>query len=122
MALGESLGVESELLPRIATCFGGGVGGTHRFTCGAVSAGVMAAGIAFGRDEVSGDKGRGYNLTQRLLSAFEKEFGSVNCYELVGIPYEEEDWSEKWQVMNMGDRCVGFVRFVVERWLELAEE
>ncbi|HAL61822.1 MAG TPA: hypothetical protein DCP08_05375 [Chloroflexi bacterium] len=120
MALGESLGVESELIPRIATGFHGGVGGSHRWTCGTLSGGVIAAGIAFGREKPGESAKRVDTFVQQLLGDFEERFGSVSCYELVGIPYEEEEWSEKWQAMNMRDRCLHFVRFVVERWLELA--
>lgn len=120
MALGESLGVESELIPRIATGFHGGVGGSHRWICGALSGGAIAAGIAFGREKP--EKGREDldSFVQRLLGDFAERFGSVRCYELVGIPYEEEEWSEKWLAMKMEDRCVHFVQFVVGRWLELA--
>ncbi len=121
MALGESLGIESELIPRMATFFGGGVGSTHRQMCGALTGAVIATGIAFGREKPRENRGEGVDLVKELLRNFRREFGSVNCYELVGIPYEEEEWSEKWQAMNMRDRCVEFVRFVVERWLELAE-
>ncbi len=119
MALGESLGIESELMPRMATGFRGGVGGSHRWTCGSLSGGVIAAGIAFGRGKPGESTEEVGVLVQRLLDDFEKRFGSVNCYELVGIPYEEEEWSEKWHAMNMRDRCVHFVRFAVRRWLEL---
>jgi len=121
LALGESLRVESELIRRIATGFHGGVGGSHRWTCGTLSGGVIAAGIALDREKPGESTEEVDVLVKRLLVDFEKRFGSVNCYELVGIPYEEEEWSEKWQAMNMGDRCVDFVRFVVKRWLELRE-
>lgn len=121
MALGESLGIESELIPRIATGFGGGAGSTHQYICGALSGAVIATGIAFGRERAEESRERANNSIKELLRGFRQEFGSVNCYELVGIPYEEEKWSERWQAMNMRDRCVDFVRFVVERWLELAE-
>jgi len=80
----------------------------------------MATGIAFGRARAEESRGKANNIIKELLRGFRQEFGSVNCYELVGIPYEEENWSEKWQAMNMQDECVHFVHFVVERWLELA--
>ena len=122
MALGESLGIESKLIPRIATGFGGGVGSTHRYICGALSGAVIATGIAFGREEAGESREKAVNLIKELLRGFRQEFGGVNCYELVGIPYEEEEWSEKWRAMNMSEeKCVYFVRFVVKRWLELAE-
>jgi len=121
MALGESLGVGSELIRRIATGFHGGVGGSHRWNCGALSGGVIAAGIALGRGKPRESMAEADTLVQRLFADFEERFGSVRCYELVGIPYEEEGWSERWRAMKMEDRCVDFVRFVVKRWLELAE-
>jgi len=96
------------------------VGSTHRHMCGALTGVVMATGIAFGREKPRESRGEGVDLVKELLRNFRQEFGSVNCYELVGIPYEEEEWSEKWQAMNMRDRCVEFVRFVVEQWLGLA--
>jgi C_GCAxxG_C_C family probable redox protein len=121
MALGESLGVESELIPRIATGFGGGVGSTHRYLCGALLGAVIATGIAFGRERAEESRDRAINLIRELLRGFRQEFGSVDCYELVGIPYEEEKWSEKWHAMNMAEKkCVHFVRFAVKRWIELA--
>ena len=120
MALGESLGVESDLIPRMATGFGGGMGGSHQFTCGALTGGLIAAGLAFGRDSAHEERGKIYGLIQDLLNDFRQEFGSVECYQLVGIPYEEPRWSEKWEALKMRERCVDFVRFVVGRWLELA--
>jgi C_GCAxxG_C_C family probable redox protein len=120
LALGESLGIESELIPRIATGFHGGVGGSHRWICGALSGEVIAAGIAFGREKPRESAKRVDTLVQRLLGDFEGRFGSVRCYELVGIPYEEENWSEKWRALNMRDRCLDFVQFMVGRLLELA--
>lgn len=44
----EFLGVTSELIPKIATGFGGGIGHTGRI-CGAVTGAVMALGIKYGR-------------------------------------------------------------------------
>ena len=122
MALGESLGIESELIPRIATGFCGGVGSTHRHICGALSGAVMATGIAFGRDRAEESREKALNLVKELLRSFHREFGSTECYELVRFDPDDERFSEKWGAWNMQEeKCVHYVRFVVERWLELAE-
>ena len=121
MALGESLGVESELIPRVATGFCGGVGSTHRHICGALSGAVIAAGIAFGREKAEESRDRAINLVKELLRSFRQEFGSNDCHQLVCLDPDDERFSEKWSAWNMGEeKCVHFVRFAVRRWLELA--
>ncbi|MCJ7668205.1 MAG: C-GCAxxG-C-C family protein [Anaerolineae bacterium] len=121
MALGESLGVESELIPRVATGFCGGVGSTHRHICGALSGAVIATGIAFGRDKAEESKDRAIDFIKELLRGFRQEFGHTECYQLVGLAPDDERFSEKWSAWNMGEeKCVHFVRSAVRRWLELA--
>lgn len=121
MALGESLGIESELIPRIATGFCGGVGATHRHICGALSGAVMATGIAFGRERVEESRDRALDLIKELLREFRREFGHTDCRELVRLDPDDERFSEKWSAWNMGEeKCVNYVRFVVKRWLEFA--
>ena len=121
MTLGESLGVESELIPRIATGFCGGVGSTHRHICGALSGAVMATGIVFGRERAEENREKALSLIRKLLRGFRQEFGSTQCHDLVRLDPDDERFSEKWSAWNMREeKCVHFVRFVVERWLELA--
>ena len=123
MALGECLGVESELIPRIATGFCGGGGSTHRHICGALSGAVIATGIGFGRERAEESREKALNLIRELLRGFRQEFGSTECHDLVRLDPDDERWSEKWSAWNMGEeKCVHFVRFVVKRWLELRED
>jgi hypothetical protein len=49
ITLAECLGVESKLIPRIATGFGAGVGREGE-VCGALSGAVMGLGLKFGRE------------------------------------------------------------------------
>jgi C_GCAxxG_C_C family probable redox protein len=56
MALSECLGVSSEIIPRIATGFGAGVGRKGE-VCGALLGGVMGLGLRFGRS--TADEGEG---------------------------------------------------------------
>lgn len=55
----------------------------------------MATGIAFGRDRLGNSEERMKGLIRRLIEEFRHEFGAVNCYQLVGIPYQEPQFSDK---------------------------
>jgi len=122
LALVESQGIEGELIPRIATGFGGGFGGSHRLVCGAISGGVMAAGLAFGRDRASDEREKAYALVSQLVESFRAEFGTILCPELVGIDPEDEQWHEKYHASDAHQKkCLLYVQFVVGHWLDLAE-
>ena len=49
LAVSKAAGIESPCVPRIASGFGGGIGRQGE-TCGAVTGGVMALGLIYGRD------------------------------------------------------------------------
>ena len=77
-------GIKDEVIPRIATAFGGGMGGTGS-VCGAVVGAVMAVGLRHGRAEPSERDARAYALNQELRRRFEAEMGSIGCRELTGM-------------------------------------
>ena len=77
------LGIESDLLPRLATPFGGGIGGTQKL-CGLVSGGLMIIGILYGREE-GGDQVPAKNIARDFMAAFEKEAQALTCRELIRV-------------------------------------
>ncbi len=127
MALVESQGLENEIVPRVASALGGGMGGSHQLVCGALSGGVLAAGALWGRDK-PGEEGpeQAYNLADALIQGFRQEFGTVLCCELigdeVGVEPGDERWSEMFHAKDVRQTCARFVRFVAARWFELFEE
>jgi C_GCAxxG_C_C family probable redox protein len=113
---------ENELIPKIATAFGGGVGRCGS-VCGAFTGGVMALGIKYGTNEPSLEKRlKAYELSQNFFKRFERQHGSVLCRELIGydlsIPEELEE-ARKAKVFE--EKCINFVRKTVETLLELSE-
>ena len=80
----QELGIESPVVPRIATAFGGGMGGIGS-VCGAVVGAVMAIGLAHGREEPSQSRDQAYALTQQVYRGFQQEMGSTICRDLTGI-------------------------------------
>lgn len=81
----------SQELPRMATAFGGGIGGTHEDVCGALSGGVLALGYLYGRTEAGADKTDAYRLATEFRKRFIEEFGSANCGKLLIAFGEQED-------------------------------
>lgn len=73
---------ESDCIPRVATPFGGGLGGTQH-TCGALTGGLMALGLRYGR-AVGGDKGPSNQKAQAMITWFQQQYGALDCRALVG--------------------------------------
>jgi C_GCAxxG_C_C family probable redox protein len=75
---------KSELVPKVATGFGGGIGRCGS-VCGALTGGVMAIGIKYGTNDPSPEKrSRSYELAEKLYRQFELRHRSVLCRELIG--------------------------------------
>ena len=84
MAVCQELGIENELVPRIASMFGGGMAGTGE-VCGAVVGALMCIGIKHGREEPTQSDAEGYTLSQEFLRRFRDEMGSIQCRDLTGM-------------------------------------
>jgi C_GCAxxG_C_C family probable redox protein len=86
MALSECLGVSSEIIPRIATGFGAGLGRNGE-VCGALSGGVMGLGLRLGRSAVEEGEGerRPYWFSTELAARFREQLGHVRCEDLLGL-------------------------------------
>jgi C_GCAxxG_C_C family probable redox protein len=84
LAVSQQLGIHSEVIPRIATPFGGGIGGGG-IICGAVVGSVMAIGLKHGREEPSQSRDTAYALAREFCQRFEEETGSLSCRELTGM-------------------------------------
>jgi C_GCAxxG_C_C family probable redox protein len=83
MAIAKAEGVDSELLPRLATGFGGGMGRTCG-DCGALTGAIMAVGLALGRSAPMESVEPTFTATRRLIHDFEREFGARDCQALLG--------------------------------------
>jgi C_GCAxxG_C_C family probable redox protein len=108
MAVTEASGIKSELIPRIATGFCGGMaysGGV----CGAVTGAIMTLNLTHGRDHADQPKDKNYEAVQNFLDAFRKKFGEIHCPALTGIDLSTEEGRNRFSEMNMHDHCSEFV-------------
>ncbi len=106
-------GVPPELVAKLATGFGAGMGRTQE-TCGAVSGAILALGLRGGR-ALGDDKARTeetYAKVQALLRAFAALHGSCNCRELLGgcDLRTEEGQREFRERGHLRSRCVEYVK------------
>jgi C_GCAxxG_C_C family probable redox protein len=98
MALGDCLGISSDLIPRIATGFGAGIGRKGE-VCGAASGGVMGLGLKFGREVVEGGEGerKPYWFATEFLTRFEARCGEVRCQDLLGLDLSRPEAVEEYR-------------------------
>ena len=82
-ALAKAQGVDSELIPKMATAFCSGMSRTCG-PCGALTGAIMGLGLSLGRSSAGQAANAAYSATQELVRAFEAEFGGRNCDELLG--------------------------------------
>ena len=107
-ALAESQDIQSELIPRIATGFCSGISRTGGM-CGAVSGGIMGIGLVAGRNSPAESLELAYTLAQKLISAFEKQYGSVNCRQLMGCDLATESGQRYFMENDLMERCLQYV-------------
>ena len=83
-AFAPELGIDSDTALKLASSFGGGMGGTHS-VCGAVTGMLMAAGLKYGYCNLTDldVKKNHYAFTRSLLEAFEAKHGTLICRELL---------------------------------------
>jgi len=104
--LGDYLGVTSDLIPPIATGFGGGIGHTGGI-CGAITGAVMALGIKYGRKDPRDKEKRDwfYKMVENFLQDAEKELGNLNCRDLIGLTLNTDEAMKIYREQNLRRKC-----------------
>ncbi len=116
-AFGLELGLDGETALKVATGLGGGMGGRGE-VCGAVSGGILALGLKFGRGEKEEKSAaqQAYQKTGELMAAFERVHGSCLCRTLLcGCDLRTPEGMQRFREENLHQKvCVGCVRTVGE--------
>ena len=118
MAVCESKGIKSALIPRIASGFCGGVANTNGM-CGAVAGGVLALNIVYGRDHANDSKDLNYQKVQEFQKMFTAKFGSGNCSTLTDCDLSTEMGHQKFKKLNVHKKCTDFTGEATRMVLEL---
>jgi C_GCAxxG_C_C family probable redox protein len=110
LAIAESRGLKSELIPKIATGLCGGVGRSGGL-CGAVSGGVLALNMVAGRSHPSQSPEANHRLVRALLSQFEAKFGTTTCERLIGCRLDTPEGHQHFKDNQLREKtCQGLVK------------
>jgi C_GCAxxG_C_C family probable redox protein len=115
------LGVESELVPRLATAFGGGFSRTKSM-CGALAGAAMVVSMKYGRNTPSDDRQVVLQKVKDLVSSFKSKFGSDNCFELTGIDFDKPEDQARYKDEVHVKVCTGIVEWSVRKAIDLCED
>ena len=120
-ALAKALGIESELVPKIATVFCSGMARTCG-TCGALTGAMMGLSMALGRDSAGQPVQAAYKATQKLIQQFEHEFGARNCFDLLGCDLGTPEGQAMFHDNNLHERCAWYTGRAAEIAADLIVE
>ena len=121
LALAKAQGVESELLPKVATAFCSGMG-RMRGPCGALSGAVMGVSLTLGRSASSQSVGPSYAATQRLIREFEQEFGARDCHVLLGCDLNTPEGQATFRENRLSERCAKYTGKAAEIGARIVSE
>lgn len=119
--MAESNNIQSELIPKIATGFCGGIARTSGM-CGAVSGAVMAINLFYGRNTPDVPIEKSYAPVQKLIKSFADTFGSINCKELTGVDLATEEGRKQFYQTNLIEQCKNFTEVATKMAMSLIEE
>ena len=98
LAIADWLEVQNDLIPKIATGFGGGIG-RHGEICGALSGAIMGLGLHYGRDHPS-ETAEGqppYEYSHTMVNLFIAQFGHIRCKDILGLDISCEEGVKQYQ-------------------------
>jgi C_GCAxxG_C_C family probable redox protein len=123
-AYGPDVGLDGETALKVATGLGAGMARRGE-VCGAVTGGILALGLKYGR---GGQKDRSateqtYQKTLELMARFEKQHGSCLCRVLLdGCDLRTAEGQRHFKEHDLLHKtCIGCVQTVVEVVAELLE-
>jgi C_GCAxxG_C_C family probable redox protein len=118
LALSDYLGAGSEVIPRIGTAIGAGVG-LNGLLCGSISSVAMAIGIKYGRTSPEESPQQAWNMIDGYLAAFKEKFGAFNCRELTGVNVKTPEGWQKYITEIHDYKCTDRLKFAVEKGIEI---
>jgi C_GCAxxG_C_C family probable redox protein len=112
-ALAKAQGVDSELIPKMATAFCSGMSRTCG-PCGALTGAIMGLSLSLGRSNMRQCVDSSYAATQELVRTFENEFGGRNCDQLLGCDLGTAEGQAKFREQHLHSRCARYTARAAE--------
>jgi len=118
LALSEYLGMKSELIPRIGTAIGAGVG-LNGLLCGSISSVALAIGMKYGRSSAEESPQPVWEMIDDYVTAFKDKFGAVNCRQLTKLNLKTEEGLKAYFARVHDFECTKRLEFAVEKGEEI---
>jgi C_GCAxxG_C_C family probable redox protein len=110
----EKVNISKDMSLRIANGFGGGMGRKQE-VCGAISGAIMVLGLIYGRGENEGKEKQEttYSKVRELIDAFVREYGTINCKQLLsGCVLLTDEGQKQFKERALIEKCHEYVRQV----------
>jgi C_GCAxxG_C_C family probable redox protein len=104
--------------PRIATGFGGGIA-RNGGLCGALTGGIMALGLALGRNDNQGSREPCYPAVDSLYNGFIENFGSPQCRNLIEVDLKTPEGQKTHAQKEVKRICRNCVKWSAGKAMEL---
>ena len=99
-ALADMHGIDSDLIPKVASGLAAGVAMTSHI-CGALTGAILGLGLWFGRNEsVEGDR-KPYWYSRRFIYGWLELYPETNCTLLLGIDLNDLEGYARFTTENM---------------------
>jgi len=121
LALTEYLGINSELIPKIGTAIGAGVG-LNGLLCGSISSVAMAIGIKYGRNKAEENPKPAWDRIDKYVASFKDRFGGVNCRQLTGLNLKTPEGLKEYYARVHDYECTERLKFAVQKAVEILQE
>ena len=117
----ESKNIKSSIIPKIASGFCGGISRTCSI-CGAVSGGILAINIFYGRSSPEESIDPCFNAVRKFIASFEKEFGTTSCQQLINCDLGTEEGQAYFKNYRMIDKCYKITGKAAELAVSIIDE
>lgn len=121
MAVTRARGLESPLIPRMATAFCSGLSRTCG-TCGAVTGGILAISLLAGRDTPDRELlDLAYAPVQEFVEGFVAAYESTNCFDITGCDFRTPEGQARYKEANLKETCLECVGLATRLALQALE-
>jgi C_GCAxxG_C_C family probable redox protein len=121
LAVAEHEQIHSDLIPRIATGFCSGVARTGGM-CGAVSGGIMALSLLYGRSSPTQPVDPCYKAVRLFFQQFSSRFKAVSCLELIGVRLDTPEGQAAFREHRLIEHCLDYVAVAANLVEDIIEE
>ncbi len=108
----ERQGMDRDLALNVSCAFGGGIASTGNI-CGAVSGGLMAIGLKYGRHTIEDlpAKDKTYEISRQYMNEFKARHGSIICKEILGCDLNTPEGKAEFKNKDLFNvACIDCVR------------